>query len=261
MRLRIVDTPPDGWDLALRGHFRNLSLTYALTRADNDQPQQHEVSWAVHPTDASVRDRLAALDLLYAMSGAGTLRIQSCDRELPSMTIDLADCPLDAETLFERAFFTDLATLEDWSERQFELPEVASADQIQIVAAIATAIRTGGWHTTWERLTFSSPAEVPAKLDDWTAEDFPLPLEAEIFGEWVRFGFGRATIHFDIESIDPDPGDSTQRLLTVVPHGVGEHVVQVRGLEHVVLPLVAADESRPADHGGARGANRDGHVG
>jgi hypothetical protein len=74
----------------LRGHFHNLSVTLALTRGDADNAQDRELSWALHPTDASVRDRLAALDFLYAMSGAGTLRIESGRSELPSTTIELS---------------------------------------------------------------------------------------------------------------------------------------------------------------------------
>jgi len=226
-----VDPPPEGWDAALRGHFHNLSLTLALTRPKDEIAQERQLSWALHPTDASVHDRLAALDVLYAMSGAGTLRIESGLSELPSTTIELSDSPLDPETIFERAFFTDLVTLEAWTGRRLEAPETASADQVQAIAAVATAIRTRRWHTTWERLTFSSPGEIAGTPSNWTAHDFPLPLEADIFGERVRFGFGRGTIHFDIESVAPNPTDPAQHLLTIVPHGASQATVEVNGLE------------------------------
>lgn len=240
MHLHAVEPPPEGWDVALRGHFHNVSFTYALTRPKPGKPQERELSWALHPTDASVRDRLAGLDFLYAMSGAGALRIESGLDELPSADIELANSPLDRETMFERAFFTDLVTLEDWTGRRFELPETASADQVQRIATVAAAIRTGRWQSAWERLTFSAPGEPPPTLIDWKATDFPLPLDADIFGEPVRFGFGRATIHFDIEAVEPSPADPGQHLLTIVPHGARSTVVDVDGLE----PVEANGEDR-----------------
>jgi hypothetical protein len=119
---------------------------------------------------------------------------------------------------------------------------------VQAIAAVATAIRTQRWQTVWERVTFSSPGEIPGRLSDWTANDFLLPLEADIFGERIRFGFGRAAIHFDIESVVANQDDPTQQLLTIVPHGVSQAIVDVDGLEPVQSP--------PADNAGG-GAGRE----
>ena len=233
IHLHVVSPPPEGWDVALRGHFQNLSVTYSLTRATTATSQQSGLHWAVHPTDASVRDRLAALDFLYAMSGGGTIEIISGLAELPSARIELADSPLDAETLFERAFFADIVTLEEWAGRRFDLPDSASAEQIQIVAAAASAVRSRSWVVRWERLTFQWSEAVPTKLDDWRAERFLMPLDAEIFGEHVRLGFGRADLHFDIESVETCAEDPARRAVTIVPHDEASAVVEARDLEPV----------------------------
>ena len=81
----------EGWQQTLRGSFHNLSISMNMGSGKG----QTEFRWRLHPTDASVRDRLAALDFLYAASGAGKLRWESRSEELPSTEFTLLKEDLD----------------------------------------------------------------------------------------------------------------------------------------------------------------------
>ena len=135
--------PADGFDASLTGSFKNLSLTLSVTKPDPDVGQRQEFSWTLHATDAPTREKLAALDFLYAMSGTGELQLLSQDPNLPSITIPLSDNELDEDLRLDRAVMADLVRVEDWLGRPIVMPEVASMDQIRQLATIAEAIRTG----------------------------------------------------------------------------------------------------------------------
>jgi hypothetical protein len=242
MHFRLVE-PPEGFDVAIRGHFKNLSLTLALTGAHSDTPQRQQFSWALHPTDAPARDRLAALDFLYATSGSGTLAFRSRDPKLPSTIVPLDETELDADLQMDRAFMADVVAIENWLGRSFILPESVSADALSELAAAAEAIRTGRWRANWTQIEFST-SEVPEKRDDWRA-NFVMPLEAEILGERIRLGVGRAEIHFDIVGVRANPDITGQLMLTIVPHGAELQTVEANELKHLE-PGADAAESQDA---------------
>jgi hypothetical protein len=217
MHFRVVD-PPEGFDAAIRGSFNNLSLTLAFTRTEPGRPQRQEFAWALHPTDASVSNRLAALDFLYALSGAGELTMHSRNPMLPSTMIKLEENELDEDIIFDRAVMADLHIVESWLGRHLDVPEQIPGHQINELAAVAQAIRTGHWQANWRQIEFATEtATVPDKRDDWRA-NLMTPLEAELFGQRTRLGMGYAELHFDIAATRVDPDDPAKTWLTIVPH-------------------------------------------
>ena len=140
---------------------------------------------------------------------------------------------LDEDIVFDRAVMADLRVVESWLGRPFDVPDQIPGDQINELAAVAQAIRTGHWRANSVQMEFATAtAAVPDKRDDWRAH-LLTPLEAELFGRRTRLGMGRAELHFDISATRVDPDDPDQTWLTIVPHGASVQEIEASELRHL----------------------------
>jgi hypothetical protein len=242
--ISLYEVPPEaGFDFTLRGSFHNLSFSMSMHRK-LDKTIDERFDWRLHPSDLPVRDRLAALDFLYACSGEGEVSWESQISELPSTTIGLAGDELDRDLLFDRAFFTDLVALEDWTGKTFRLPSSATANQVREIAAAAATVRAGTWTVFWEGSTWRLERKVAPKLGDAaTTDDMPMAVEAEIFGDLVRLGFATGKTRFVVTAVEDIPDDPDHVAVTFDPQDEEAKIVPVKDLRR---PHAGADD-READ--------------
>jgi hypothetical protein len=216
----------EGWSQTLRGSFHNLSISLNLGGGVGET----QVRWRLHPTDASVADRLAALDFLYASSGEGKLTWTSRTEELPSTETRLSgDEDFDESIVFERAFFGDIVALGEWLGRDFDLPSTVPQLQILEIASAAALVRAGGGPVRWGGSTWKVPqgqAEIGETIDQL---EIRLPVDVEIFGERLALGSGATKINAVVEAVEPI--DEEWVAATLSPREPGDSVIELTALQ------------------------------
>jgi hypothetical protein len=227
VRLSMFQVPvEEGWGQTLRGSFHNLSISLNLGGGVGET----QVRWRLHPTDASVAARLAALDFLYASSGEGKLTWTSRTEELPSMETRLSgDEDLDESILFERAFFGDIVVLGEWLGRDFELPGTVPQLQILEIASAAALVRAGGGPVRWNGSTWKVPlgeAEIGEILDQL---EIRLPVDVELFGERLALGSGATKVNAVVDAVEPI--DEEWVAATLSPREPGDSLIELTELQ------------------------------
>lgn len=224
--LSMLQVPAEeGWSQTLRGSFHNLSISLNLGGGIGET----QVNWRLHPTDAPVPDRLAALDFLYASSGKGKLSWISHSEELPGMETRLDGEDLDEGIAFERAFFGDLVTLAEWLGRGFELPSSLPQQQILEIAAAAALVRAGGGRVRWSGSTWRVPkgrAEAGAAMDQL---EIRLPVDIEVFGERLALANGATKINAVVDAVEPI--DEEWVAATLSPRQPEDQIVELTDLQ------------------------------
>lgn len=218
--------PEPGWDVTLRGSFHNLSMSYSQRR-ESDKKISDNFFFRFHPTDAPVRDRLAALDFHHAVSGVGILRIESHVDAAPSTSMKLPGNEIDPSHVFDRAFFGDIVAIEDWTGRRFQLPLEASADEVAEIAKAAAAIRGSEAVVDWRGSTWRCPAPGP-EVGEEGEDELPMALTASVFGEEVMLGFARGRTRYTVSEVSRL--DDAEVAATLMPIDESARVVRVAGL-------------------------------
>lgn len=215
----------EGWEQTLRGSFHNLSISMNMGSREG----QTQIRWRLHPTDASVADRLAALDFLYASSGEGKLTWTSRSQELPSGEFKLSGEELDDGLLFDRAFFGDLVSLGEWLGRDFALPNRVSQQQILEIASAAALVRAQGGLVRWSGSTWRVPRG-EAEIGELAEElEIRLPVDVEIFGEPEALGSGATKVNAVVTTVEPI--DEEWIAATLAPRDPDDSIVEITQLQ------------------------------
>jgi hypothetical protein len=182
--------PTPGWDAELAGSFGGLTLATRFRWRHHESRGESNLHWS-HRLDLSpAREQLAALRLLDALHGEGTLLLQ--DRDGGDRALEE---PLDAQETPEEmlallSFLGDLVTIEEHTGATLPIPPqgITSAD-IFDVARIATTIREGGHSArfTSVRGVFESGNEI-LRRKTLTGVEIRHKLDARVLGQIVELG-------------------------------------------------------------------------
>jgi hypothetical protein len=229
VRLEFIEVDPEeGWEHTLRASFHNMSVSFSQRRESNGSISSN-YAWRFHPTDAPVRDRLAALDFHYALSGAGALVWESHIDELPSQRLTLVRQDVERSHVFDRAFFGDIVAIEDWTARRFTLPLEAPPEQVAEIGNAAAVIRSSEALMLWSGSTWRMPAPGP-ELGEEGEEELPVALNATVFSEDVPLGFATGPLRYRVTDISPMPERDDEVAVTLSPVDEDAKVVRVAGL-------------------------------
>jgi len=242
--------PEEGWDLTLRAGFHNVSLSYSM-RKKKDGNISENFHWRIHPSDAPIRDRLAALDFLYASAGVGEMSWESHSDDMPDRHLQLTGYKLDRDTLFDRAFFGDIVSIADFTGTEIDLPGTeVPAEQVQEIGKAAAVIRQAQATVEWEGSTWRLPAPGPP-IGEEGQDEMPLAIEAQVFGESILLGFYEGRVRYRVASNAPLEG-TDEVAVTFSPIDADARVVAVSGLWR----LEASDGEGENDAGGGAPATR-----
>ena len=191
-----VETDRDD-ELAMRGSFHDLALTIRVRRGE-----EANLEWVDHPTGSPVRERLASLDFLYALSGAGEIRWESIDpSEIGPLSVTKELQELPEELVFDRKFFANLVLLEDHLGVGFDLPEEIEEDELMRIFAAAEAVRTGKTIVLVDHLTLEVDSSKLQPGDDSELHGL-VPVYATILGTKFRLGLGRGSFQGRVSAVE-----------------------------------------------------------
>lgn len=186
VRLRQAETAPEGWDGALAGQHRGVSVTALFRRTSAGGEIRFDLKHA--PDGSPVREQLAGMQFLEAVRRGGTMTITDRGKaQRPSMQMDKppSEIPPDARALL--ALLSDLSIIEEGTGAKFVLPDEISAKQVRHIAEVAALIREGERSVTWSdaNVTVLEPAlatlrEGGVLRTEGTASTVILGLEVEL---------------------------------------------------------------------------------
>ena len=179
---------PEGWDVALRGSFGGMTAT-VLFRWD-EQAHEGEVNfnWRYTMDNSAVREQVQALRLLAAFHGKGEVEIFDRSKGRPPMTQPFERPPPDDVFVGLLDLFENLATIEEWTGAELEIPEEISAEDAMGTAMVAKTVRDRGHSGRWEGMTFTiDPDKVP-QFDGAEAIEIRHTLDARVLGQEVYLG-------------------------------------------------------------------------
>lgn len=233
--MSLYEVPPEaGYDHTLRGVFHNLSFSMSQHKK-LDGTVDSNYRWRLHPSQLPARDRLAALDFLYASSGRGELQWESSVPELPSTTMGMDGEDLDRSLLVDRAFFSDLVAVEDWTNDRFRVPESASAEEVYELAKAAATIRARRCTVLWEGSTWRLPRVDAPRVGRCEEEPIPMAVESEILGKVVQLGFATGTARYEVTAVEDIPHEPDRVAVTITPQDERSKVVPVEDLQRVIV--------------------------
>jgi hypothetical protein len=216
--------PPAGNEISLRGTFHNLTLTIHATPGEDPM-----FAWELKPSDAPIRERLAALDFLYAMSGQGEIEWISVEPEFPPLSLETELDEFDRDLLGDRKLFEDLVLIEDYLEVRFDLPEKIDLDGLSAIRTAAQTIRTGEATILVSNVTFEFTA---GALDAGEEIELtaPLPVEIPLLGGQLFLGLADGELRARVASVERQ-GESDH--VTLVPRDEEARRVHVSGLRRM----------------------------
>jgi hypothetical protein len=217
----------DGGEEAMRGSFYNLSLILRLRPDEN-----LAFAWEFIGNHAPIREKLASLDLLFALSGEGRVEWKSVDPTLPDLALDLVTVEPDERLTMDRRILGDLVLIEDRLGVEFELPEEIERNDLVAIASAADALRGGTITLRVEQ------ARIPAaegKIEDGYHVDLlgSIPIDLTIFGARIRLGAGQGSFHGRVEGSERIDGVDH---LILVPRDERAALVTVSDLRPPNLP-------------------------
>jgi hypothetical protein len=212
--------PPDGWDVAVRGTVFDFALTVGINRSDRETYFQ----WTLVAENSPARERLVALEFLYAYSGRGRMRIASVSPELGDGDFDLEGFALDDGVLFERELYTQLTAIEKHVGMPIEVPGAFDPQWLARVSDVDNILRTGTATMTVERLSVDVPSGVRVPDTGFVSTfDVPIPVTTTIGDVPVDFGVGRGQFHARVASTHPR-GEGVTTIVLVPADGISADV-------------------------------------
>lgn len=173
-----------------------------------------EIDWSHSASDAPLRERLASLDFLYALSGEGEIRFESIDPPLAEpLTLLAVGWEFDELFSFERRLFEALVLIEDYLRTGFELPEEIGEQEVGAIFTAAETIRTRAARVRIDRVAFEVAGGALVEGDEIELRG-PIPVDITIFGDKLNLGVADGTLIGRIDEIGRN-GDMDQ--VTVVP--------------------------------------------
>jgi hypothetical protein len=227
-------------ELAVRGSFHDVALTLRVVRGHDPT-----LEWSHQSTDSPIRERLASLDFLYALSGEGEIRWESIDPPsggVLSVTTEQEDLP--ENLVFDRTFFGNLVLLEDYLDLGFELPDEIDEEGVAAIFTAAEAVRTGKATVLVNDLTLKAPAGELTPGDE-TELHGPVPVDIAILGTKFRLGLGQGTFQAQVSGVEHH-GDIDH--VTFVPQDEKAAKVEVSDIQ----PMLEDRESQKSGSDGTR---------
>ncbi len=151
-RLRQIDVVPDGWDSALAGQHRGVSVTALCGRIGDSQEIRFNFKHAT--VDSPIREQLASMQFLEAVSRGGTMVITDhgkAKRPPLRMQTPSSEVPSDVRAFI--ALLNDLSTIEERTGAHFVLPDEISADEVRRIAEVAALVRNRARSIIWHDAT------------------------------------------------------------------------------------------------------------
>lgn len=206
IRLRKVAHLPEGWHDGLRGRFGGMTVT-ALWR---EHSSGGELRWnyRYERDSSSVREQLAALEFLEALSRGAELVVIDCGKtQRPEFRSSVPAAEFSPESQALLAFLRDVRTIETWVGIEFELPAELRGDEAHRVALIADLIRNGGRALTWRDAELRVPESSVQTLRAGDDLHVVQSASASILGRKVELGHVRKDVSaYDVISVEPIDG-------------------------------------------------------
>jgi hypothetical protein len=191
----------------LRGAASSLSLTFVVS------PELTTLRWVLEPGGGDATARADILDFLYAMSGDGFLTLRDVERDafVGKIRLFAEAFPEDMER--DRAFLSDLATIEEWAGLTVPVPTEASAEEVGLVAEAARFIRARQIALRLQALKAAAPRGTPDPDELRLEQDLGLSL----FGYEVPLGTARVAVPVRVANRAPDPERAELDVLAFAP--------------------------------------------
>jgi hypothetical protein len=215
------------WDRSYEGRFGGLKISL-LTRFEEGR-EAVSVTWT-HSSDASpARHQLAALRFLALMHEEGEFVMCECEEGQRLLTGPNRSADIDPRLPALISLLTDVVAIEDWIGADLRVAAEISAEEIEMIARVAQAVRAG--KTPFLGKSFELVGDVEALPLIEGGKDMEIGEEwvVEIFGQEVVLG--RRSVHFrplevrrgelvepgrqEVE-IDPGPRDDDDDLWWIV---------------------------------------------
>lgn len=183
--------PPNGWDVCLRGERGGLTMSVLFRWSEQQAKGQITLRWSYTMTADPAREQLAALRLLDAIHGQGTIEIEDRSGDRPALTHLLAAAALDDHLAALRALFDDIVVIEEWTGEAIDVSsDGLTGDQVHGLAQVAQTIRDRGHKAKFEGLTLRLTPEQVAEHTARPTHDIELrqTLEARVLDKVVTLG-------------------------------------------------------------------------
>ncbi|MEA2372126.1 MAG: hypothetical protein QOH12_2520 [Solirubrobacteraceae bacterium] len=191
----LASTPevPTGWAVALTGQYGSLGVTAMLRRTATGV--EVRLNFRHARNEAPVREQLAALRFVKAISGVGEIVVSNHGGfAWPEMRIPNPSGPFPTDSQRMLAFLEDVRTVEEWADIECSLPETVTGQAALEVATVAARVRNGGRSVTWAPFTITLPEENVPRLHEAGAFRVEQTLALSLFGNVVDMGYSRLTI-------------------------------------------------------------------
>jgi hypothetical protein len=218
--LEPTETAPDGWDGALQGHRAALTVTALFRKEDSGGRIRWNYSYA--RDDTPVREQLATLNFLRALSGTGELTIT--DRGTsgrPEQRMAIVGKPLSGQMHALITLFEYLRTVEKWTDVEFTLPETISGQEAIDIATVAAIVRNGGRSMTWHDLEATLPESGIDVLRRGQLIRIEQTVAARLLGSEISLGHTRVDIA-DYKLVSATPASEVgQVAIRIEPQDAG----------------------------------------
>jgi hypothetical protein len=129
------------WDRAYEGRFGGLTISL-LTRFGEGR-EAVGVTWTHRSDGSPAREQLTALRFLAAMHEEGEFVMHECEEGQRLLNRPNDSVAIDARLPALLSLFADIVSIEDWIGADLRVPAEISAEEIQMIAQIAHAVRSG----------------------------------------------------------------------------------------------------------------------
>ena len=146
--LRESDSVPVGWDSALSGRNRGVSVTALFRRTERGA----QISFTFkHATDrSSATEQAAGMRFLEAVAHGGTMVVKDQGpAKRPPLRMERARSEIPPDALALIALLDDLAVIEEHTGASFTLPDEILAAEVRQIAEVAALLKKGTRSVTW----------------------------------------------------------------------------------------------------------------
>lgn len=180
------------WDRAYEGRFGGLKISL-LTRLEEGR-EAVSVTWT-HSSDASpARDQLAALRFLELMHEEGEFVMCECEEGQRLLTGPNRSADIDSRLPALISLFTDVVAIEDWIGADLRVAAEISAEEIEMIARVAQAVRAGKAPFLGKSFELVGDVEALPLIEGGKDMEIGEEWVVEIFGQEVVLG--RRSVHF-----------------------------------------------------------------
>ena len=214
--MRPPRSPPEGWDDALEGSYGGMTVK-ALWRHHETGGQLH---WNfAHAIDRSpVRQQLRALEFLEALRvGADLIVVDRGKSRRPDLRMAGPEWNETPATQAVLALLRDLRVIEQWSDVEFDFPDMVTGEEAWRIAHIADLVRNQGRALTWNDAHMQIADAGLDQLRSGGLITIERSISATILGREVDLGYIQTNLAayeiVSIEAVAAQPGQSDVRIV------------------------------------------------